>query len=286
MTAKLLFQLDTDAMPSVFDRVVAIDGGADHVFAQGGVRAEQVGKLVEGAIYTRGPKEKRFTAFFVGGSDLAAAEAVFAAIGERYFGGFRVSAMLDANGCNSTAAAAVALIGRAVPLAGARAVVLAGTGPVGRRAAAMLALEGAAVAITGRQAARTEAAAAAIEARFGVRVAAIEAADGAARARAVSGADVIFAAGAAGQGLIAEADWRGARGLRVVADCNPEPPLGVGGIAASDKGKDYGGVLTFGALGIGGLKLKLHRACVGQLFERNDRMLDAAEILALAKEIA
>ena len=67
---------------------------------------------------------------------------------------------------------------------------------------------------------------------------------------------------------------------------NPEPPFGIGGIAANDKARDYGGKLAFGALGIGGLKLRLHRACIGKLFEQNDLVLDAENILAIAKEMA
>ena len=45
-------------------------------------------------------------------------------------------------------------------------------------------------------------------------------------------------------------------------------------------------MICFGALGIGGLKLKLHRACIGRLFESSDALFDAEEIYALAKEMA
>jgi len=53
-----------------------------------------------------------------------------------------------------------------------------------------------------------------------------------------------------------------------------------------DKGKERNGKRVFGALGIGGLKLKLHRACVGQLFDNTEQVLDAEEIYALAKKMA
>jgi hypothetical protein len=43
---------------------------------------------------------------------------------------------------------------------------------------------------------------------------------------------------------------------------------------------------VFGALGIGGLKLKLHRGCIGKLFDSSEGVLDAEEIYALAKEMA
>ena len=42
----------------------------------------------------------------------------------------------------------------------------------------------------------------------------------------------------------------------------------------------------FPPIGIGGLKLKLHRACIGKLFESSEAVLDAEEIYALAKEMA
>jgi methylenetetrahydrofolate/methylenetetrahydromethanopterin dehydrogenase (NADP+) len=71
-----------------------------------------------------------------------------------------------------------------------------------------------------------------------------------------------------------------------VTDYNAQPPTGIGGIEVMDKGKERNGKQAFGALGIGGLKLKLHRACVGQLFESTDKVLDAEEIYALAKSMA
>ncbi len=286
MTAKLLFQLDTDAHPSAFDTVVGYDGGADHVIGHSGVTPGAVGGLIEGAIFTRGAKEKRFTAVFLGGASMQAGDELLDAVLAKFYGGFRVSVMLDSNGANTTAAAGVALLAKSSPLAGKRAIVLGGTGPVGMRVAAMLALEGADVAITGRKLDKTQAAAAAVGARFGVPIAAMEAPDDAARARAAQGSAIIYAAGAIGRQLIAQADWQSIASVQQVADVNPEPPFGVGGIAASDKARDYDGKLAFGALGIGGLKLRLHRACIGKLFERNDLVLDAENILAIAKEMA
>ena len=105
---KLLFQLDTDTHPAVFDTVVAYDGGADHVIGHGSVTPENVRPLVEGAIFTRAPKEKHNTALFIGGSDMAAGEQVLEAVQKVFFADFRVSVMLDSNGSNTTAAAAVA----------------------------------------------------------------------------------------------------------------------------------------------------------------------------------
>ncbi len=151
MMKKLLYQFDTDTHPSVFDNVVGYDGGADHISAYGGVNAANVGGLVEGAIFTRSPKDKKNTAIFIGGSNMPQGEAVLAATRAKFFAKFRVSVMFDCNGSNTTAAAAVAWLAHGRSLRGKRAVVLAGSGPVGQRAAVLLAREGAQVAITGRK---------------------------------------------------------------------------------------------------------------------------------------
>ncbi len=280
---KLLYQFDTDPMPSVFDNVVAYDGGADHVTAYGGIDPKNVGGLVDGTIFTRAPKDKKLTAIFVGGSDMAAGEALFAAVRKKFFAGFRVSVMLDSNGSNTTAAAAVAWLAHSTPLAGKRAVVLAGTGPVGMRAAYMLSREGAQVGVSSRTLARAQAACDAIRARFGVEATALEGADAEARARNIAGAHVVLATGAAGVQLLAERQWKDSATLQLLSDANATPPGGIEGIDVMDKAAVKHGKTLFGAIGFGALKIALHRACIARLFESNDVVLDAEEIYAIAK---
>ncbi|CAO4169986.1 Bifunctional protein MdtA [Methylorubrum aminovorans] len=288
MSKKLLFQFDTDATPSVFDVVVGYDGGADHITGYGNVTPENVGAYVDGTIYTRGGKEKQSTAIFVGGGDMAAGEQVFAAVKKRFFGPFRVSCMLDSNGSNTTAAAGVALVVKAAggSVKGKKAVVLAGTGPVGMRSAALLAGEGAEVVLCGRKLDKAQAAADSVNKRFKVNVTAAETPDDASRSEVIKGAHLVFTAGAIGLELLPQAAWQNEASIEIVADYNAQPPLGIGGIEATDKGKEYGGKCAFGALGIGGLKLKLHRACIAKLFESSEGVFDAEEIYKLAKEMA
>ena len=283
---KLLFLFDTDPFVSVFDTVVAYDGGADRVTGYADVTPDSVGPLVDGTIFTRGGKDKQNTAIFVGGGDMTKGEALFEAVKKKFFGPFRVSAMLDSNGSNTTAAAGVALLEKAGKLKGQKAVVLAGTGPVGMRAAAFFGQEGADVTITSRQQARANQAAKAIKSRFGVDVTPVEAADDAARAKAVKDANIVFAAGAIGVQLLKAGDWQNNGTIEMLADVNAQPPLGIEGVEATDKAKERSGKVVFGALGIGGLKLKLHRGCIGKLFDSSDGVLDAEEIYALAKEMA
>ena len=279
---KLLYQFDTDALPSVFDNVVGFDGGADHVSAYGGVNARNVGGLVEGAIFTRGLKDKKSTAIFIGGSNITEGEAVLDAVRKRFFAKFRVSVMFDCNGSNTTASAAVAWLAHGRSLAGKRAVVLGGAGPVGQRAAALLAREGADVAITGRKRDVVQAACDSIR-RFGITVRAVEAPTNAERGAALEGAQIVLATGAAGITLLDEKQWQDSSTLELVADANASPPAGIEGVGQNDRGALKHGKVLFGALGFGALKLALHRACVGRLFEQNDLLLDTEEIYAIAK---
>jgi methylenetetrahydrofolate/methylenetetrahydromethanopterin dehydrogenase (NADP+) len=280
---KLLYQLDTDSHPSVFDNVVGYDGGADHISGYAGVNSANVAGLVEGAIFTRSPKDKKNTAIFVGGSNMPQGEAMLAAIQAKFFAKFRVSVMFDCNGCNTTAAAAVAWLAHGRTLSGKRAVVLAGSGPVGQRAAVLLAREGAKVAVTGRKKAVVQSACDAVKARFGVELEAIEAPSNEARAAALAGAHIALATGASGITLLEAAQWQNNASLELIADANASPPAGIEGIGMGDRGTHANGKTLFGPLGFGALKLALHRACIARLFEQNDLVLDAEEIYGIAK---
>jgi hypothetical protein len=286
MKKKLLLQLDSDPLPSSFDAAVACDAGADVLLARGGVSADEVRNQIYGLLFTRGPADLKYSAAFIGGSDAAAGDALFQAAVKSFFGPFRVSLMLDSNGCNTTAAAAVAKIQSVMALAGKKVAVLAGTGPVGLRAAGLLACEGAEVILTSRRRDRVEAACRAVRERFGKEVGAAEVSDGASARRALDGAQALLCCGAAGVELAPEDLWRDHPDLQVIADINAVPPLGVQGIEATWDGETRHGKKIFGALGVGGLKMLVHRTCLARMFTRNDLLFDAETIYAAAKETA
>ena len=284
---KLLLQLDSAPHPSVFDRVVAFDGGVDEVMSYGGVTADAVRDLVHGAIFTRGPKELHNTAIFIGGTDMAEGERLLAAVRGAFFGPLRVSVMLDSNGSNTTAVAAVAKLQQAVGnIQDRRVVITAGTGPVGQRAAGLLAQAGAEVVVTSR---RPEAGARAVDAirqRFGATVRAVTMPDSSHAAAGLEGAALLLNAGLAGVRLVPRDAWVGRAGLRVAADLNAVPPLGVDGIEVTDNGAERNGVTVFGALGVGNLKMKIHKACIARLFERTDLVLDAETIADVGRSLS
>src|SRR6266542_2221597 len=128
---KLLLQLDSSRLPSVFDQVVAYDAGADVVMSYGGVTESDVRDLVYGCLFTRGPKDLHHTAVWIGGSNMSAGEQLLALAVDAMFAPFKVSVMLDSNGSNTTAVAAVVKTGPALAdVMGKKVMVLAGTGPV------------------------------------------------------------------------------------------------------------------------------------------------------------
>lgn len=281
---KLLLQLDTSPHPSVFDRVVAYDGGADEVMSYGGVTPEAVRDLVHGAIFTRGPKDLHNTAIFIGGTDMAEGERLLKAVRKSFFGPFTVSVMLDSNGSNTTAVAAVAKL---LQVAGKgedqRAVVTAGTGPVGMRAAGLLARAGADVTFTSRREV-DPGFTASLRQRFGGRLRDVVMRDTASASATLEGATMLLNAGPAGVQVVPKSAWAG-RTLRAAADLNAVPPLGIEGIEVGDNAAEREGVTVFGALGVGGLKMKIHKACIARLFERNDLVLDAETIAEVAGEL-
>jgi hypothetical protein len=283
---KLLLQLDSSRLPSVFDQVVAHDAGADVIMSYGGITDGDVRDLVHGCMFTRAPKDLKNTAVWIGGNNMSAGEQLLAMALDSMFKPFTVSVMLDSNGSNTTAAAAVVKIEEVVgDLRGKRVLILAGTGPVGQRAAGLLAKDGANVTITSRKPEQGEKARRSIQERFNVPVEIVGMADPSRAAEVLEGAEVLLSSGPAGVMMVPKAAWAGRKGLLVAVDLNAVAPLGIEGVGLTDAGKEREGVALFGAFGVGSLKTKLHKACVARLFERNDLVLDAEAIADVAREM-
>lgn len=282
---RILIQLDTDPLPSTFDRVVAVDAGVDELLSYGGVTPENVVPLVHGAIFTRAPKDLQNTAIFIGGSDVPHAEKVLEKVLATFFGPMRVSVMMDASGSDTTAAAAVRSVSRHLTLKGAEALVLGGTGPVGQRTAQILASQGAIVRVASRSLQRADAVAATIRHRVpGAKVTPCDSSDDG-LAAAVDGINLLISAGAAGVQFLKAEEWQQIETLKVAVDLNAVAPLGLEGIEVSDRAVEHNGIVCYGALGVGGLKMKIHRAAIEKLFTGSDFVLDTSAIYGLSQEI-
>ena len=283
---RILIQLDTDPLPSSFDRVVAVDAGVDEIFSYGGVTLENVESLVHGAMFTRGVKNLHQTAIFIGGSSTRDGEALLQRVRKTFFGPVRVSVMIDSNGSNTTAAAAVLAAAGHIPLDGAEAVVLGGTGPVGQRAAQLLAKGGATVRVCSRSADRARQTCDAIrQALPDSRLTPVGTGDENSLREAVQGVQLVIAAGAAGVRLLPESLRREITELKVAIDLNAVPPVGLEGIEVIDKAAERDGVICYGAIGVGGTKMTIHKACVNRLFTANDLVLETETIFAVGQEV-
>lgn len=284
---KILIQLDTDNKASVFDGVVAVDAGVDHLFQYANVRPEDVRDLVHGAMYTRGPHDLHNTAIFVGGSNVVHGEAVAAAARDTLSDPFLVSIMLDSNGANSTAAAAVLCAQQHIPIEDSISIVLAGTGPVGQRVCRILANLGGKVFVGSRSVDRSQETIDQL-ARANVdpsRLIPLRSEDPELLAAALYRANAVIACGAAGVKLMSAQQLEFGKSLRVAIDLNAVSPAGIEGIGIMDKGVQRGTRAEYGALGVGGLKMKIHKASVAALFESNHRFLDCQEMLTIGSDI-
>jgi hypothetical protein len=286
---KVLLQLDTEEHPSPFDAIVAHDADVDVLLSHGGVEPDGVRGLAQDAFFTRGVDDLKTIAVWVGGKDVAAGEKIFAEVQKAFFGPFRVSLMLDSNGCNTTAATTIARIAKARSLTGSSAVVL-GLGAVGLRSAVLLQNEGCEVVLAALPPDlfgddlpyhRPRGLEVAQQLGLGVR----EPANRPELEAILDGAPIVLSAGPAGVQVLRRDFWAQHPTIELLADYNAAEPLGIEGTKATDDLAEYDGKLVLGALAIGGPKMKVHKACLRRLFESNDQVLDTDAVYAIAKEL-
>jgi hypothetical protein len=286
---RILLQLDTEEHPSPFDAIVAHDADVDVLLSHGNVKREDARALAQDAFFTRGPDDLKNTAIWVGGKHVATGEEVFAEVQKAFFGPFKVSVMLDSNGCNTTAATTIARIAKGYDLDGKRAVVL-GLGSVGLRSAVLLQKEGCEVVVAAlpsdlfgdeRPYRRPRGLDAAEKLGLDTR----EPKDRSELEATLDGAQIALSAGPAGIEVLREDFWSEHPSIELLADYNAADPLGLEGTKATDDLVDYDGRLVLGALAIGGPKMKVHKTCIRRMFESNDKVFDTDTVYEVAKEL-
>ena len=105
-------------------------------------------------------------------------------------------------------------------------------------------------------------------------------------AAACQGVELVVAAGAAKTRLISADQLKSISTLKLAIDLNAVSPAGIEGVEVMDKARDHAGVLTYGAIGVGGTKMKIHHAAIQSLFQANDRVLDTVSIYELGKALS
>ena len=204
-----------------------------------------------------------------------------------FFGPFSVSVLSDGNGSNTTAAAAVltALEASGGSLEGARVLALAATGPVGQRIARLLGRLGATVALGSRDLARAHELATRLRSTTGGDVIPFEMTRPDRLARELQSRVDRHQRGPAGRSALAGGALAESARSQGLDRPQRRPSAGNRGRRGHRQGQGAHGVLAWGALGVGGTKMKIHKNAITQLFAASNLVLDAEEVLELGRSM-
>jgi methylene-tetrahydromethanopterin dehydrogenase len=293
----LLFYLDTDKKASPFDICMAYDAGYNAVIPYENVTPEDGKKIVQDAIFSRGPKAVKHTCFFIGGKNAEKAEEVFEVVRDTMFPPFKTSIIIDPGGAYTTAAAMVAKVEEALAshklgdLKDKTCAVL-GTGAVGQIAAVLLAKLGCNVTIASLNPKRAngkeyaESIARLLASRYGVKVQGVFAPTRAEKLDLLKKADVVFCAGARGVRVIEKELLEKLKLVKVLVDINAVPPFGVEGIKLKDDMREIApGIFGIGALTIGNLKHKLEKEILRESRSNGKEIYNYNLALQLARKL-
>lgn len=290
-----------DPMPQVspFDINMAVDAGFDVVIPYSDVKLGQINSLVQDAVFSRGPQGVKRTAIYIGGRDIGLAMAMMDAAKKAMVPPFEVSVLADPSGAFTTAAALVACVERELKnkhrkeLAGSKAVVFGGTGPVGIATGVIASLNGAAVTIVDPfniEVAQQKADE--YNKLCGTQLVGTFASSDADKARLLMAADVVFSTAKAGIQVLNASVLADATHLKVAGDVNAVPPLGIEGIKRSHFGDalihavNSPGAVGIGALAVGDIKYKLQNRLLAYMLEAAQPVyLDFRDAFARAREV-
>ena len=250
---------------SPFDVNMALDAGYDVAIAYTNVMLDEVGGLVQDAIFSRPPKTGVRTGMFIGGKNAILALDMLSAAKKALVPPFGISFFADPAGSFTTAAAMVACVEKSLldkkkrSLKDLKLAIFGATGVVGFSSAVIAALEGADVTLVGYDGTkRVSEAAGEIKARFQVDVHVADGSDDAKKAEILTEAEAALCAGRAGVRILSSAQLAQAKRLLIVADVNAVPPSGVEGLDVMANGAELtaNGTLGIGPLAIGNIKYK------------------------------
>ena len=293
---KVIIFLDTDKHASPFDILIAIDLFPDaQILHYSDVTLRDAKRIIQDAMFPRGPGGAKHTKIFIGGQDVEKALGILEVAKKSLFPPFELSVIIDPRGAYTTASAAVAKTLKLFKekgfgdFKGKNATILAGTGPVGQVAARLYAMEGGNVVLTSRKLNRATAVASKINTEIGTtKVTGAQAAAPDEIGEAIKKADLILAAGAAGIQLLPLNILRDyGKQCKVLGDINAVPPLGIEGLKSTHKHKEFlPGKFGIGALAIGPLKIQIEAEMFRQAVESPNGIVDYKVAHEIAKKLA
>ena len=293
----ILFYLDTDKRASPFDICMAYDAGFKAVIPYENVNVEDVKKIIQDAMFSRGPKGIKHTAFFIGGRDAEKAEEVLEIAKNTMFPPFETGIIIDPCGAYTTAAAAVAKVEEAISSSelgslGDKTCAVFGTGPVGRTIAVLLTRLGCNVMIISLNPKRTngeeyvENISRLLRSKYGANVEGVFAPTATEKSKVLRKADVIFCASTEGVRVIKKELLEDLKLLKIMADINAVPPLGIDGIKLEDNMREIApGIFGIGALTIGKLKHQLEKNILKEMRKNGKEIYNYNFALQLARKL-
>jgi methylene-tetrahydromethanopterin dehydrogenase len=290
----IIIFIDTDKHASPFDILTAIDLFPDaEMLKYENVTVEDVEKIVYDALFPRGPEGAKHTKIFINGKDFKKTNEILEKAKNCMVPPFEISIMIDPKGAYTTATAAVA---KTLELSLEKGLgtfenkvvtILAGTGPVGQTAARLYASEKAEVILTSRSLQKASSVVTRINEDCEIdRVRGIEAQTPRDIGEALEKADMVLSAGAAGTELLPlDVLKRCGKKVRIVADINAIPPLGVEGLYSNADGTEIlPNVYGVGALTIGKLKNKIEAGLMKRAVEAPKGIFDFKVAYEIAKK--
>jgi len=288
--------LDTDKHASPFDILTAVDLFPDaQILPYNNVAVEDAKRIIQDAMFPRGPDGAKQTKLFIGGQDVEKAEEILEIAKKCMFPPFELAVIVDPRGAYTTASAAVAKtlatsIERGLgDFKDKTVTVLAGTGPVGQIASRLYASEGSKVVVTSRDLGRSTAVVKKINEEIGTeRACGVKAAAPNEVGESIKDSEVILSAGAAGVHLLPLSVLKDyGKRCKVVGDINAIPPLGVEGLKPTDEGAEIlPGVWGIGALSIGTFKNKVEAQLFRRAVEAPKGIFDYKPAYEIAKSMA
>jgi len=293
----ILFYLDTDKRASSFDICMAYDAGFKAVVPYENVNLEDAKKIVQDAMFSRGPKGIKHTTFFIGGRDSEKAEEVLETVKNIMFPPFETGIIIDPCGAYTTAAAAVAKVEEAISdhklgSLGDKTCAVFGTGPVGRTIAVLLTRLGCNVMIISPNPNRkngeeyVENISRLLSSKYGANVEGVFTPTAEEKSKVLQKADVIFCAGTEGVRIIEKELLEDLKLMKVMADINAVPPLGIDGIKLEDNMREMApGIFAIGALTIGKLKYQLEQDILKEVRKNGKEVYNYNFALQLARKL-
>ncbi len=295
----ILHMFDPMQNNSPFDVNMALDCDFDVLMPYANVKLENISRLTQDVIFSRGPSGVKQTAIFIGGRDLGLAVDMLNMAKKSMSPPFEVPVFADPSGAFTTAAALVACVEKELKekhdkeLKDCKALVFGGTGPVGIATGIITSLTGAQTTLVDHFSSDTaKDLADEYNHRFNCTLSGTVATYDEDKINLIKDVDIIFSTAKAGIQILNAEVLSHAQQLKVVGDVNATPPAGIAGISL----KDFGHPLTHahnshnavgvGPLAIGNIKYKVQHALLNSmLIDNTPAHLDFIAAFNKAREL-